>query len=177
MKRFHYLIEISHKGQGQQTYFEKGQTVTILGSVGHNVSITTIQLYHCWGWGWGVVGKSRPRQHINACAQLCLNKTLFVDTDFECYMIFMCHEILLSGVVFPILAHGLSLNTGEATVFNFPENEHGPCGQTGLSLHPASAAYWSSRRHIVNSPDPQLPICKLTVMVIIPKGFMWSSKA
>ena len=87
------MIEESHKGQGHQAFFEKGQRVNILGSAGHAVSITVIQLHNCGG-------ESSPQPHRNECAELCPNKTLSVDTDFEFYITFLCREMLFFLILF-----------------------------------------------------------------------------
>lgn len=43
------MIEESQKGQGHQTFFEKGQRVNALGPAGHTISITTVGLYNRGG--------------------------------------------------------------------------------------------------------------------------------
>lgn len=91
--RSHHVIGESHKGQGHQAFFQKGQRVNILGSAGHAVSITVIRLHNCGG-------ESSPQPHRNECAELCPNKTLSVDTDFEFYITFLCHETLFFLILF-----------------------------------------------------------------------------
>ena len=63
------MIEESHKGQGHQAFFEKGQRVNILGSAGHAVSITVIRLHNC--------GEKAALNHTEMNVQTCVPIKLF----------------------------------------------------------------------------------------------------
>ena len=53
-------------------FFYKGQTIDIWEFEGSTVSVTTIQLCHCW-----TIYESHHGQYINVYTWLCSNKTLF----------------------------------------------------------------------------------------------------
>lgn len=63
----------------------KGQIISILGFVGHIISVATIQLY---------CDKSNQRPYINEWVWMGSNK-YFWTLKFELYIILTCHELLI----------------------------------------------------------------------------------